>query len=111
LDEVDEKGYYLIIKKGMDILNHIETIGHENGHFLELLNSKHLIYRLLNSEDLGYIEEDFACLCGFWALHRAGFDITSLYPKDYQGNLLQRENGVKLKLIDVIKFNKTASKH
>lgn len=97
-----EKGYFQIIKEGMDPLNELNNVGHENDHFLFNLRRTDLIYSQLKIENQGLDTEDFATLCQYLALHRGGWDITNVYPV---GEVVDQQNRVRLILIDILKLD------
>lgn len=70
-------GYVVLVKDNLNDASEIYTAGHENGHFLWYTGKKELIYNKFKNSD--FVEshihknEDFAMLCGWIAMKKAGY--------------------------------------
>jgi len=70
-------GYIILVKKNLNEANKTHASGHEGGHFLWYIGKQELIYQKFKKSD--FIEsqiqknEDFAILCGWIAMKKAGY--------------------------------------
>jgi hypothetical protein len=94
--------HYQIIKKGLNLLNYVSTIAHEDGHFLEDINAQNKIYYLLGVENLGYHNEEFAYLCELWALHKKGIDIKTISQYSYEGDILNNAEHIQSNMVSIL---------
>ncbi len=105
---LNEIGYFILIQKGLGDKHYTAVLGHEEGHFVEETGSKSKFYELLNINDLGHTEQDFAMLCEFWALHKRGFDITRPCAEDNFRVPLKIEDEIRADLVNRLHLKRTA---
>ena len=72
-------GYIVLIKENLNDANKTYTSAHENGHFLWYIGKQEIIYQKFKNPDFveSRIHEnrDFAILCGWIAMKKAGYDL------------------------------------
>lgn len=82
-------GYIILIRKQLNAISHLYTLGHEHGHFLWRINLSGLIYRKFDNpvSIAGQIKNDdeFADLCGWIALAHAGYHLESCVFEQFSG--------------------------
>jgi hypothetical protein len=72
-------GYVILIKKDLNEVSRIYTIGHENGHFLWYSGNQKIIYQRFKNSD--FIQKqihtdcEFAVLCGWIAVKTAEYNL------------------------------------
>ncbi|HHF51848.1 MAG TPA: hypothetical protein ENL46_04085, partial [Candidatus Aminicenantes bacterium] len=73
-------GYIVLIKKGLNDVSRVYTVGHECGHFLWYINQQEMIYQKFKDPDLVRAQIssncDFAVLCGWAAVEIAGYNLS-----------------------------------
>lgn len=82
-------GYVVLLKKNLNDASRIYTLAHENGHFLWYIGEQEKIYQKFKEPDyvklLIRTNSQFAELCGWIGLKRAGYNLDSCsiqYRKD-----------------------------
>ncbi|MFO7981787.1 MAG: hypothetical protein R6V00_13300 [Candidatus Aminicenantes bacterium] len=72
-------GYIILIKKDLNEVSRVYTVGHESGHFLWYVNEQELIYQKFKKPNLVksqvHSDCDFAVLCGWAAVKMAGYNL------------------------------------
>jgi len=72
-------GYIVLIKENLNDANKIYTSAHENGHFLWYIGKQEIIYQKFKKPNIVELHihknKDFAILCGWIAMKKAGYDL------------------------------------
>jgi hypothetical protein len=72
-------GYIILIRKDLNEVSRIYTVGHESGHFLWYVGKQELIFQKFKKPDLVRAQVhsncDFAVLCGWLAVKMAGYNL------------------------------------
>jgi len=78
--EENAYGYIVLIKKGLNDVSRVYTVGHECGHFLWYISQQEMIYQKFKKPDLVRAQIssncDFAVLCGWAAVEIAGYNLS-----------------------------------
>jgi hypothetical protein len=93
-------GYVVLLKKNLNDASRIYTLAHENGHFLWYIGEQEKIYQRFKEPDyvklLIRTNSQFAELCGWIGLKRAGYNLDSC-------SIQYRKNSEKQKDVEQIK--------
>lgn len=72
-------GYIILIRKNLNEVSRVYTVGHESGHFMWYINQQEVIYQKFKDPNLVRTQIhsncDFAVLCGWVAVKVAGYNL------------------------------------
>ncbi len=96
-------GYIVLIKKGLNDVSRVYTVGHECGHFLWYINQQEMIYQKFKDPDLVRAQIssncDFAVLCGWAAVEIAGYNLSDCIIIDVENPEKQERADYLKKLV------------
>jgi len=89
-------GYVILIRKDLNEVSRIYTIGHENGHFLWYSGNQEIIYQRFKNSDFiqSQIHTDceFAVLCGWIAVKTAGYNLNDCLMINVKNSETERKS-------------------
>jgi len=96
-------GYIVLIKKGLNDVSRVYTVGHECGHFLWYISQQEMIYQKFKKPDLVRAQIssncDFAVLCGWAAVEIAGYNLSDCIIIDIENPEKQERADYLKKLV------------
>jgi len=96
-------GYIVLIKKGLNDVSRVYTVGHECGHFLWYISQQEMIYQKFKKPDLVRAQIssncDFAVLCGWAAVEIAGYNLSDCIIIDVENPEKQERADYLKKLV------------
>lgn len=95
--------YIVLIRKNLNDVSRVYTVGHECGHFLWYISQQEMIYQKFKKPDLVRAQIssncDFAVLCGWAAVEIAGYNLSDCIIIDVENPEKQERADYLKKLV------------